>query len=116
MAIKKRPPVDPAKEAEIEAFGAAAEPTAEPAPRRQAPAPAAPRRASTPRAKPAGEKAELKPMLIRFDGYEHELLREVAELRAGACTTWQRPRSSPRWKRSRKPTASDITLILPSIV
>lgn len=80
MAIKKRPPVDPALAAKIEAFGAAAEPAATAA----APAPAqpvaTPRRKSVPRPRGAGERRELKPMLIRFVSDEHELLREVAEL------------------------------------
>lgn len=88
MAIKKRTPVDEEREARIEAFGAAAEtPTPTEAPpanresaagTRAAPAPAQ-RRSAAP-AKTAGErKADIKPMLVRFDSYEHELLRQVAE-------------------------------------
>lgn len=82
MAIKKRPPVDPSREAEIEAFGAAAELAAEPGRVRQAKAPARTvvAQRSAPRPRPAGKKGDLKPMLIRFDVYEHELLREVAEM------------------------------------
>lgn len=78
MAIKKRLPVDPAREARIEAFGAAAE---EPADRVSDPTPVAPThdRASRPRPAARG-KADLKPMLIRFERWEHELLKEVAEL------------------------------------
>lgn len=88
MAIKKRPlhVSDPLLEAKIEAFGSAAEPTSEPTPTRApaatAPTKAAPRRTSTARtaAKPTGEKGDVKPMLVRFDTYEHELLKEVAAL------------------------------------
>jgi hypothetical protein len=89
MPIKKRPPVDPAaREAAIEAFGKAAnyDPATEvetaaptPAPQRTV---GAARRANPARAKvkPAGEKAEVKPMLMRFDSDQHELLKEVAAL------------------------------------
>lgn len=88
MAIKKRPvPVpDPALEAKIEAFGSAAEASTEPAltqaPVEPALAKTAPRRTNTVRTvtRPAGEKSEIKPMLVRFDAYEHELLKEVAAL------------------------------------
>nr|WP_181716039.1 hypothetical protein [Cryobacterium sp.]QJS06367.1 hypothetical protein [Cryobacterium sp.] len=89
MPIKKRTPVDPAeREAAIEAFGKAAnyEPAAEPEPPVPAKAPqktvGAARRASPARAKAktTGEKAEIKPMLMRFDADQHALLQEVAEL------------------------------------
>jgi hypothetical protein len=90
MAIKKRPPVDPAaRESAIEAFGRAANQdasteaeatqpaeAAQPAKAAQRPVSAA-RRASSPRGK---AKPEIKPMLVRFDADQHALLQEVAEL------------------------------------
>jgi hypothetical protein len=84
MAIKKRPPVDPAaRESAIEAFGRAANHDAstevdapQPAKAAQRPVSAA-RRASSPRGK---AKPEIKPMLMRFDADQHALLQEVAEL------------------------------------
>jgi hypothetical protein len=78
MAIKKRPPVDPAaRESAIEAFGLAA--NHDPATEAKAPQPpiGAARRASSPRGK---AKPEIKPMLVRFDADQHALLQEVAEL------------------------------------
>jgi hypothetical protein len=77
MAIKKRPPVspapiDPIQEARIDAFGDAAEQTVTPAPAARTP--------RKPVAKPADSTAKLKPMLMRFEADEHELLREVAAL------------------------------------
>lgn len=78
MAIKKRPPIDPAREARIEAFGAAAE---APANRDGTPTPIAATRGGVTRPRPATKgKTDLKPMLIRFESWEHELLKEVAEL------------------------------------
>jgi hypothetical protein len=87
MSIKKRTPVEhAAHEAEIEAFGLAADAgkRAEAAPAKTPPrAVGAARRASPARAratKSEGEKVEVKPMLIRFDSDQHELLKEVAAL------------------------------------
>ena len=83
MAIKKRPSVDPVREARIEAFGAAAEAPADRAgtPSSRTPTPVVPSRDRINRPRPATKgKTDLKPMLIRFEGWEHELLKEVAEL------------------------------------
>lgn len=82
MAIKKRPPVDPAREAQIEAFGTAAEATATPQEFRPTIVDAAPvhRAAATRRPTDANEKKKPKPMLVRFDEYEHQLLQEVAQM------------------------------------
>lgn len=81
MAIKKRPPVDPAREAQIEAFGTAAEATPSPQefrPKIVEPAPV--HRAPITRRPPGtSEKKKPKPMLVRFDEYEHQLLQEVAQ-------------------------------------
>jgi hypothetical protein len=82
MAIKKRPPVDPEKEAKIEAFGAAAEsPAREPAPAPAvAPARAA-RTASTAARKPAERSGEVaKTFLVRWPDAELPLL--LAEVSA----------------------------------
>ena len=77
MAIKKRPPIDPAREGRIEAFGAAAEAQAD---RAAAPAPVVPARNSSRPGPATRGKTDLKPMLIRFASWEHDLLKEVAEL------------------------------------
>lgn len=84
MAIKKRPPVDPAREAQIEAFGTAADTTptlkelqpktVEPVTVHDAPTTRRPIEAGGKKPKPKS-----KPMLVRFDEYEHQLLYEIAQ-------------------------------------
>lgn len=72
MAIKKRPPLDPAREAKIEAFAAAAdEPTATTVTQKPRPVAAA--------VVESTEKPKPKPMLLRLDADQHELLKLVAE-------------------------------------
>jgi hypothetical protein len=83
MAIKKRPPVDPAaRESAIEAFGRAANQDASTEAEATQPAEAAqPAKAAQRPVSAAGRaNAEIKPMLVRFDADQHALLQEVAEL------------------------------------
>lgn len=80
MAIKKRPPVDPAtKAAQIEAFAAAAEDTTTgPAVTAATPQESAPV-TKPPKAAAGKAKPKPKPMLLRLDAEQHELLKQVAD-------------------------------------
>ena len=75
MAIKKRSQNSPAREAEIEAFGAAAESTAPTQGESSASG-----ANSAARLGMSGEKPKVKTLLVRLDPDEHQLLQEVAAL------------------------------------